>query len=248
MAMPASNRIPGWDALLTAVHAWHLRPSLVRPPEVRDRWLSQLPVDERSEYDRLQAKGPRENFLAARALCRLTLSRYTGVNPSDWHFGKDVRNKPTLIGPPEFTSLRFNLTHTNDLAICAITRAGDVGVDAEDTSQPIDASLLARHFLSSRQQTRLAALSPRVRVSTFFEQWVLKEAYVKATGEGLATSPERLTVEQSEDGEAISIGRCQFSLWRPTTNHVAAAAILLQYPARGVSFKWFDANALRDLL
>jgi 4'-phosphopantetheinyl transferase len=180
----------------------------------------------------------REEYLAARALCRATLSRYTGIHPSRWRFGEDVYGKPTLVEPDDFKSLRFNLTHTDDLAICIVTRAGEVGVDAEETSRTVDIASLARHFLSRAQQARLASLPSAERVARFFEQWVLKEAFVKALGKGLAHSPERLSVAQDEAGEPVAIGRCQFSVYRPSPNHVAAAAILRKRYAAPVSIHW----------
>jgi 4'-phosphopantetheinyl transferase len=239
--MRASSRSLDWDGLLTAVHAWQLRPSELRAPEVRDRWLFLLPADERSQYHQFRTGGMRESYLAARVLCRVTLSRYTGADPSEWRFGKGPHDKPTLVGPDRFNSLRFNLTHTNDLVICVVTRAGEVGVDAEETSRPVDASLVARHFLSRREEARLANLPPRERIERFFEQWVLKEAYVKATGTGLVNAPERLTVEQRDDGQPVSIGGCQFSLHRPDSSHVAAAAVFRPYRTGLVSFEWLIA-------
>ncbi len=240
--MLASNSSIGWDELLTAAHAWQARPSRFRAAGVRDRWLSQLSPEERAYYERLRTDEMRENYLAARVLCRTTLSRYTGVDPSEWRFGKGVHNKPILVEPDTFKSLRFNLTHTNDLVMCVVSRACEVGVDAEDTSRPVNASLVARHFFSHRQAARLASLPPRERGKRFFEQWVLKEAYVKATGDGLTNTPELLTVEQREDGRPVALGRCQFSLYWPDSNHVAAAAALRADRAGFVTFKWLIAD------
>jgi hypothetical protein len=72
---------------------------------------------------------------------------------------------------------------------------------------------------------------------------VLKEAYVKATGKGLAYTPERLTVEQDDNGEPVAIGRCQFSVHRPGSNHVAAAAVLRERCVAPVSIHWGVWNA-----
>ncbi len=244
--MPASNRSFDYDVLLTAVHGWHLRPSRLNMPKLRERWLSRLPADERVRYRLLQTDRMRENFLASRVLRRTTLSRYTGYDPCGWRFGKDPNDKPKLVEPADFNSLRFNLTHTTDLVVCAITRMGEVGVDAEDISQPVDAPLVARHFFSRRTQGQLATLAPDARAAQLFERWVLKEAYVKATGKGLASSDERLTIEQRDDGRPIAIEGCVFSLYRPTPNHVAAAAVLSRNRAHCVSFEWFIAEE-RDL-
>jgi phosphopantetheinyl transferase len=238
-----SNKLAAWHALLTSVHAWQMHPSACHGPQVRDRCLSLLSADERGYYyEKLQTDRTRENYLAARVLCRQTLSRYAPCDPSDWRFGKGPHDKPTLLKPAGFMSLRFNIAHTNDLVICAVTRAGDVGVDAEDTTQAVDVSLVARHFLSQREQDRLAALAPQELAASFFEQWVLKEAYVKATGKGLAATSERLTIERREDGHPIAIEGCQFSTYRPTPNHVAAMSVLLRERAHSVCFEWLIAG------
>ncbi|MBV8147793.1 MAG: 4'-phosphopantetheinyl transferase superfamily protein, partial [Candidatus Eremiobacteraeota bacterium] len=171
-----------WDGILTAVHAWQVRPSDVRESALRKRWLSRLPAEERIEYERFRTHETRTNYLFARVLCRTTLSKYADTDPSEWRFGKALHGKPIVVGPGRFKSLRFSLSHTNDLIICAVTRAGEVGVDAEDTSLPVDVGLVARHFFSGPEKTRLARLPGQQRVRRFFEQFVLKEAYVKATG------------------------------------------------------------------
>jgi 4'-phosphopantetheinyl transferase len=200
--------------------------------------LSRLAINERAQYEQFATSQMREEYLAARALCRATLSHYTGVDPSRWRFSKGSHGKPIVADPVEFDSLRFNLTHTDDLVVCIVSRAGEVGVDAEKTSRAIDDLAVGRHFFSRRQQARLASLPPDERAEGFLEQWVLKEAYVKATGEGLAYAPERLTIEQDEKGEPVPVANCQFALWRPTPDHVAAAAVLLRDGDPAISLDW----------
>jgi len=239
MATPVSNNSAAWDALLTEGHAWQFCPDELRAPGVRDRCRSWLSADEAARYEQFRTEKMRESYLAARALCRATLSRYTGVDPSRWRFGQGLYGKPTLVAPGNFKSLRFNLTHTDDLVICIVTRAGEVGVDAEKTSQRVEIAPIARHFLSRRQRARLASLPSCERAARFFEQWVLKEAYVKSIGKGLAYAPERVTVEQDDNGEPVAIGRCQFSVYRPSSSHVAAAAVMRGRCVAPVSIRWF---------
>jgi phosphopantetheinyl transferase len=233
--------------LHSTAHAWQMHLSDLRAAGVCDRWLSRLPADERARYAQFQTEAARERYLAARVLCRATLSRYTGVDPSQWRFSQGPHGKPTLAHPDVYHSLRFNLSSAGDWVICIVTRAGEVGVDVEDISRPVDASLVARHFLSRRQAARLASLPPRERNQRFFEQWVLKEAYVKATGEGLVATPERFGVAQAEDGSPVPIRGCQFSLHRPDANSVAAGAVLPRRRGNAISIQWIVvADALED--
>lgn len=242
MATPALNSSAAWDALLTSAHAWQFCLRELRGPGVRDRCFSLLSLDERTRLEQIQTAAMREEYLAARALCRSALSRYTGVDPTEWRFMARAHGKPAIAAPGRFGDLRFNLTHTAGLVICIVSRAGEVGVDAEETSQTVDAWLIARHFLSGGQQAQLAALPPPDRISRFFEQWVLKEAYVKAIGKGLAYSPERLTIGQDESGQPIATKNCRFSLHRPSSNHVAAAAVLRRDCTVPISIEWLETH------
>lgn len=121
----------------------------------------------------------------ARALCRVVLSQYAGINPADWKFAAGAAGKPRIAAPKKFASLKFNLTHTAGLAICIVTRAGEVGVDAENISREIDFASVARHFFSTAEQAQLAKLPASRRQFRFFQLWVMKEAYLKARGIGL---------------------------------------------------------------
>ncbi|MBV9233235.1 MAG: hypothetical protein JO030_04275, partial [Candidatus Eremiobacteraeota bacterium] len=162
MATPASSDVYTWDALLNGVHVWQLRPRELRA-ELAESRSSLLSQEERDRYASFQTTQTRDDYLAARVLCRATLSRYTGRDPHDWRFSDGAHGKPALVEAAEFPSLRFNLTHTDDLVLCAVTRAGEVGVDAELCAGPVDAALVARHFLSRRQHERLAALNESER-------------------------------------------------------------------------------------
>ncbi len=244
MAMPASNNAPCRPDLRGEAHIWQLRTgSSPLPKPRRERWLSWLAPQERRFYERFTTVHLRESYLAARALCRATLSHYTGVDPSRWRFRTTPNGKPTISEPAECASLRFNITHTNDLIVCIVTRCGEAGVDAEKISADVDDRLVARHFLTKRRQRELEKLPRAQRIECFFEEWVLKEAYVKARGAGLTYAPESLTVKQNSKGEPLPIANCRFTLWRPTRNHIAAAAVLLQEGASTTSIDWLKLEA-----
>ena len=204
--------------------------------------MSWLSTQERAHYDSLRTQRLRHDYLAARALCRATLSRYTGVAPSAWTFGTGASGKPKVVRPAEFKSLRFNLAHTDGLAICLVSRAGAVGVDAEFASRKVNVPQMARHFLPAREQEILKNLPARQRKARFFDQWVLREAYFKGIGKGIATAPERFTIRIGENGEPLPVGSWQLFLHRPSPNHVAAVAVRGQRGEGKVSVRWLKAN------
>jgi 4'-phosphopantetheinyl transferase len=236
--------IRSWHDLLTAAHAWQIDPRDIAPPELRTRCLSWLSSDERAHYESIGSERLRHDYLCARSLCRATLSHYTSVDPPAWRFATNARGKPRILRPAIFKTLRFNLTHTNGLMICLVSRAGAVGVDAEETSRVVDVEQIARHFASGREQLRLRNLDGPKRRERFFEQWVLREAYLKATGRGIASAAERFAIARDADVDAMRAGTWQFSIHRASSNHVAAAAVRRHHATDPIAVHWLRADGL----
>ena len=237
-----SNLKHEWHELRNTADAWQLRLNEISPSALQNGCFSWLSIEEQAHCERFRSERSRHEYLAARALRRATLSRYTGVDPSHWRFGTSSHGKPKIIGPADFKSLRFNLAHTSDLVICLISRAGEVGVDAEETSRLVDIAQVARHFLSRREQACLENLPAHLRIARFFKQWVLREAYLKGIGKGIAHAPERFTVRLGENDQPLPIRNWQFFLCRPSAKHVAAAAVRQRRGAAPVSVRWLKAD------
>jgi 4'-phosphopantetheinyl transferase len=240
--MPSCN-LPEWDELLAAAHAWHLDPDRLTAELLR-RWsLEWFDEPEIALLDRLVGQRLQHMRIAARGLLRVVLSHYTAVEPGAWKFVAGVHGKPGISAPAGFESLQFNLTHTAALVSCAVSRSGEVGVDAEETSRAVDIDQVSRHFFSLAEQKRLAELPDERRTAGFFEQWVLKEAYLKGQGTGLAQSPDDFTIGWSDDGQPHNCGNWQFALDRPTPRHVAAVAVH-SHGGQPIRVEWREADRL----
>ena len=213
---------PAWNELLHSAHAWYMQPEQIPPTALNQIFLDR---SERAHLRKITRKPLQQNYLATRALCRAALSHYTAVDSADWRFKPTRYGKPRIIAPRGFSSLKFNLTHTDGLLICLITRAGDVGVDAEETSRRVNINEVSRHFFSQSEQAELAQLPLNQRTARFFEIWVLKEAYLKGRGRGLTISPERVSINFNSKGNPTPIRAWQLTLHHPAPNHVAATAI-----------------------
>ncbi len=237
-----SSMKTGWLELLTKAHACQFRTDTISPSALERACLSWLSTDERTHWKKLRTQPSRHAYLATRALCRATLSRYTGVDPRDWNFGAGSHGKPKIIRPVAFKTMRFSSTRTDGLVICLVSRAGEVGVDAEETSRLVDVKQVARHFLSRQERARLDKLPERQRLGAYYTQWVLREAYLKGTGRGIVSAPERLTIKFNKDGHPLPIGNWQFHLHRPSARHVAAAAIRRRRGAGLVPVRWLTVD------
>ena len=129
--------------------------------------------------------------MAARALLRRTLAPAAGADPADLRFAYTAAGKPALAGGPE-----FSLAHSGDHALVAVAFGAAVGADLERIrAEPARPPSVERYF-SEPERAELAALDEEARRRRFFDLWTLKEAYLKATGEGvrahgLGALPER---------------------------------------------------------
>ena len=109
---------------------------------------------------------------------------YTGDDPRDLVFAEGEHGKTRLFGAIG-ESLRFNMSHSENMALYAVARGREVGVDVEHVRGSLPAEVVHRYF-SATEQDALAALPEHLKLRGFFECWTRKEAQVKAMGVGMS--------------------------------------------------------------
>jgi 4'-phosphopantetheinyl transferase len=136
----------------------------------------------------------RARFIAGRGLLRTILGRYLGADPRDLRFSHNPHGKPELDGMG--SSLRFNLSHSDDLMLLAVTHARAVGIDLELMREDVPFQTLADYYFDPEDAWRLRLLPPAQRAWRFYDLWTSTEAQLKASGQGLgqglkALEPDR---------------------------------------------------------
>jgi 4'-phosphopantetheinyl transferase len=149
-------------------------------------WHALLEPAEQARAARFHREADRHAYIAAHALTRRMLSEAGGLAPTDWRFIEGAAGKPELAPTHGLPRLRFNLSHTRNLAACAVTCTDDVGLDVEDLERREAAEGIAERFFAPSEAAFIAALPREQRHEAFLRIWTLKEAFVKATGEGIA--------------------------------------------------------------
>ena len=144
---------------------------------------------ESARAGRFHFERDRRRFTAARGMLRLLLGRCLDVRPSSGlAFSYGGRGKPMLAGPALCADDRvcFNVSHSDGRALFVVARGTEVGVDLEAGARlGDDWSGLARRIFSAREQAELAAVSPEQQRAAFLNGWTRKEAYLKATAQGI---------------------------------------------------------------
>lgn len=157
-------------------------------------YTATLTADERARADRFHFDLHRRRFRAGRGFLRTLLASYLEREPADLRFTYGEKGKPQLAQAPGEPVLHFNLSHSEDLALCAVTRGREVGADVEHIRPLSDLEQIAQRFFSRRESTVLLALPEADRPQGFFNCWTRKEAYVKAIGDGLSVPLDRFDV------------------------------------------------------
>jgi len=125
---------------------------------------------------------------------RATLARYLEVSAAKLDFCYSPPGKPALSSAFDHARLHFNLAHSGDLALLAVTRIGPIGVDVERIRPVKDAADLVARFFCARENESFQRLPPDRKPSAFFNLWTRKEALLKATGEGIGKSLNEVEV------------------------------------------------------
>jgi len=162
------------------VHLWqvHLDPAA----EEESRRMAVVNAAERERARHLRSGRHACRFLNAHGALRLILGGYLSVHPTSLRFGVRPNGKPHL----EEDSLEFSLSHTGSLALVGVARDRRVGVDVEKIRPLPDLDALASRFFTREEYAALLALPEGAREGAFFAIWTRKEAFVKATGEGIS--------------------------------------------------------------
>jgi 4'-phosphopantetheinyl transferase len=210
------------------VHVWQSRLDEQFVPELQPS----LSADELERAARFHFAKDRNQFIVARGLLRKLLAGYLDVSPAELRLSYGEMGKPSLDsnGPG---SLKFNLAHSNAMAIYAFTRGREIGVDLEYMKEGVATEQIASRFFSPREIATLKALPADLQKQAFFDCWTRKEAYIKARGKGVPSMLDQFNVSLGPgepaallDSEADDISR-----WSMQTLSVApgyAAALVVE--------------------
>jgi 4'-phosphopantetheinyl transferase len=166
----------------TDIHVW--RVPLVQPAGPLAALARTLDDAERSRAARFHFERDRTAFTLARGALRTLLGRYLDHPPDQLIFGYLDKGKPYLITPAG--ELQFNISHSGQLALLGFVRGRAIGVDVEQRRPLSDLLSLARTSFSPNEYAAICRLPPADHLHAFFSCWSRKEAFIKATGEGIS--------------------------------------------------------------
>ena len=214
------------------VHVWRI--GLDWPGRPLEELAAILSADELAKATRFHFRRDRERFIVARGVLRVLLARYIGREPASLRFRAGPAGKPTLATQSCRGGLRFNMSHSDGLALYAMSRGREVGVDLERILPGVIEEEIAERFFSPREVVELCALPKGLQVEAFFRCYTRKEAYLKARGEGLSIPLNQFSVSLahrapaallSSDGDAGEVLNWSLQELAPGPGYMAALAV-----------------------
>jgi 4'-phosphopantetheinyl transferase len=211
---------------------------------------------EQSRAQKFKFAEDRARYVIRRGLLRLILSRYLAQLPSAIEFQQGPHGKPELRSEIAGTPMFFNTSHSAQVAVFAITSSCPVGVDVERILEIPEIEAIARRFFPTRETQVLMTLPPDSRLKAFYACWTRKEAFLKATGKGIAESlaTVEVTLAPEDQPEVLSVAgdprareEWQLQPFSPATGYVGCAAYrnaLLKLHQWGVAKSTFKLSKL----
>jgi 4'-phosphopantetheinyl transferase len=159
-----------------------------------------LSAEERGRADRYRQPADRQRSVVSRGVLRLLLAERLRCGPESVELESTEHGKPVLRhdGGPW-----FNVSHSGEWILVAISDAGEVGVDVEQIRAVPNLEAIASHYFAREEWQAIRSLPPADRTRAFFACWTRKEAYLKAVGMGLARSLDGFCVSVGPDAPAL---------------------------------------------
>jgi 4'-phosphopantetheinyl transferase len=171
-------------ALERNVHVWAVRLDDDSVDLGRAREL--ISVDERERAERFKFERDRRRYLIAHAALHEILRRYLPISSEPLSFDYGSNGKPKLSRALAPAGVQFNLSHSNELALFAVTPRGEVGVDIEFVKENFEFQDIAEKFFTAKEVAAMRSLPADLQRQAFFKCWTSKEAFLKAKGTGLS--------------------------------------------------------------
>jgi len=197
--VPITSTSPSWGSppekitlCSNEVHVW--RASLEESQPQVECFRHNLAADEQKRADRFYFQRDRRRFITAHGVLRGILGLYLNVAPNYLSFRYSSYGKPALAWESGGDAIRFNMSHSHGVALYAVTRGREIGIDVEFIRRDLEVEQIAERFFSQSEIAMLRALPPSLQRHAFFLCWTRKEAYIKARGEGLSIPLDQFDV------------------------------------------------------
>ncbi|MEQ1635628.1 MAG: 4'-phosphopantetheinyl transferase superfamily protein [Methylococcales bacterium] len=168
----------------------------------QERCYAVLDDAERAVLAKLRFQALRDQYLLSHGLLRMLLGSYLQVLPEALNLNRSAYGKPFL---EDYPALSFNMSHSANKLLVAVTQEVPVGVDIEAMKPRTHTAGLVAKCFAAEEQGYWQNLPEPVKMRGFFDFWTRKEAFVKAVGQGISLGLERCVIDPSDPTRFLRI-------------------------------------------
>jgi 4'-phosphopantetheinyl transferase len=169
------------------------------PPQKLENLTTILSPDEQEKVNRFRFEKDQKRYIISRGILRILLANYLKLAPKLIKFDYNPQGKPSLNASLNLQQIHFNLSHSEGLVLYGITRNYLIGVDLEYIKPLTDGEKIAKRFFSPQEYQTISLLPQPEKAIAFFKAWTAKEAFLKATGEGISDSLDQIEFNLQPD-------------------------------------------------
>jgi 4'-phosphopantetheinyl transferase len=191
--------------VLTDRHVDVWRTALDLPQPRIDEYSALLSRDEAARARRFKVPNKRREYIISRGLLRRILGHALRSDPAMLEFRYGEHDKPYLVRPPGNVNVNFNISHSHEQTLIAVTLDHALGIDIEHVRPDVQFRQLARRFFSAQEARALEACSEAALPRAFYACWTRKEAFVKALGDGISFGLQEFSVSVDPLDETVTL-------------------------------------------
>lgn len=175
-----------------AAHVWQL-PMEASESQLQEH-VQRLSAEEQAQAYRFVRPELTRRFIMRRSLLRIVLDQYLQPLGTPLAFRFNNFGKPYLDGGGPAARILFNTSQTHEMALLAVCREHEIGIDVEYLRPISEFVQLGKRFFTSAEQQEILAMPEEKQLRAFFWIWTGKEAILKACGIGISTGLKRASI------------------------------------------------------
>lgn len=182
---------------------------------------SVLSVDEIHKANRYYTEKLTNEYIVCRGSLRIILGKYLDVEPKDIVFEYNSYGKPRVSEISNNNKVYFNVSHSGDYCLIAVSKHYEIGVDIEEIKPLDDYTSIAERFYSPKEVESIS------NINDFYNIWAQKEAVIKASGKGLSFGLSHWSTISSHNKYCITIESNTYSVTAFNVDEMYSSAICI---------------------
>lgn len=169
--------------------------------DVINKFEGYLDKADTGQIKKLKFEYLKKRAIITKGLLRLLIGNYLNLNPAELVFAYNEFGKPFIND--NLNELQFNISHSDDMAVFAFSRSGEIGADIEKVKVIDDMQGVMNICFTGYEKDWFNDINAESRVESFYKVWTIKEAFIKAIGRGFSFDPKDVELTNESGNQML---------------------------------------------